>query len=229
MLNRIWGSLFLIASLIYISGCDQASSIADDPISDLPGEIVISEDLSREMWSSPEHEAILSLQKEFIAHVGDAFDRGVTVEDFTRAAKQGAVSGEDPVLNLIFEESNTKSAEFMLRFQSANIALIERYPILLEVQAVIEQEGCSIDKDTSDLTTKFFENFQAVKEFSDEVNLASKSSDVPVCGSYWNQVKLLACSAACGASTVGIGAGLCGWACWCWFCDEESALAEVIC
>ena len=51
----------------------------------------------------------------------------------------------------------------------------------------------------------------------------------PVCGSYWQQVKLAACAALCSASTAGAGTVLCGWACWCMFCTQSSAVAGVIC
>ena len=117
----------------------------------------------------------------------------------------------------------------MLRFRAANQALIDKYPILLEVQESVSQEGCSIQQKTDYMTERFFSNFGAIKDFTLKTSLASKSSDVPTCGSYWNQAKLLTCAGLCGASTAGAGAVLCGWACWCWFCDENSEIADVWC
>jgi hypothetical protein len=52
--------------------------------------------------------------------------------------------------------------------------------------------------------------------------------DKPVCGSYWQQVKLLSCMALCSVATGGWGTVLCGWACWCMLCPE-SVTGDLIC
>ena len=50
-----------------------------------------------------------------------------------------------------------------------------------------------------------------------------------VCGSYWQQVKLAACSGTCGIATAGAASVLCLWGCWCMLCTENSAVYDAIC
>ncbi|WP_124245509.1 hypothetical protein [Cyclonatronum proteinivorum] len=53
------------------------------------------------------------------------------------------------------------------------------------------------------------------------------SGDGPLCGSNWQIVKLAICAAGC--SFTGPGVPICGWACWCMLCPENSGLADAIC
>jgi hypothetical protein len=82
-----------------------------------------------------------------------------------------------------------------------------------------------------DETNYFFDNFQTFNTYR-FVSAAQQIENGilrPVCGSYWNQLKLGICAAGCGVVSGGLAAGLCGWGCWCTFCTRNSALATVIC
>ncbi|RYY83764.1 MAG: hypothetical protein EOO15_20770 [Chitinophagaceae bacterium] len=56
---------------------------------------------------------------------------------------------------------------------------------------------------------------------------AKTTASIPTCGSWLNQAKVLLCAAGC--SFTGPAQVVCGWACWCEFCHDNSVLAGWIC
>lgn len=105
--------------------------------------------------------------------------------------------------------------------------IVSVYPVLLKL-AEEEDRPCAIADQES--VARFFDRLESdALESGDPFtsNLASVIADEPVCGSHWQQAKLLACSAA--ASFCGPTALLCGWGCWCMLCGDNSAVADAIC
>jgi len=230
-MKRISGvGVACVALMVVFAACDSTSPKVDDTSPEAILSQQISDELSDEMWYSEEHQKLLELQKEFVLMVDASLKSGTSDAAF-RAAGQESLNGDDRAFLQLLEKGSAKRASaFEAEYRQAVQALVDRYPILLKVKESLPTKECVVDENRFD---RFFDRFDEIKEFTLNGPMAQvrlgKGAAEPVCGSYWSQVKTLACSAGCGVATAGFGAAICGWQCWCTFCDENSALADVIC
>jgi len=122
-----------------------------------------------------------------------------------------------------------EGVSFLENFSLAKKTLFNRFPSLIGISHELQF-------DLNESIHHFFDNLQNIhREMENRLSGYSQKNDdremgsSPTCGSYWQQAKLLACAGLCSASTLSVGTVLCGWACWCMLCKENSSLSEVIC
>lgn len=183
--------------------------------------VPLSNAQSDEVWNSDEAQTYLSLKDQFVTLIGDALQRGVTEAELRRAAKRSVDLGDDSALAALLFEDPEDATAYVDQLQAAYVHLEEAYPVVQEAQ--VEPQACAIGGSTVDA---FFDNYDTIRTVKLAQTTASRVP--PVCGSGWNQVKFLACAGLCGATTGGLGAGLCGWGCLCTFCSD-SVTGGVMC
>ena len=207
-------AVFLLSA--FAVGCDD-SLIVEEEV--LP----LSEERSEAIVTSPEATAFFSLYDEWTDRVEAAVERGVSVSEMQALASQ-----QSDDLNVILFGSQANADMFVERKQGVINRLMKAYPEL----ATVDTEGAVERCEASDpiLAQNLVEGLgsRATQPSDTVAGEAQARQDGPVCGSRWQQVKLLACAAVAGA-TCGPGAALCGWGCWCTLCSENSALADVMC
>ena len=193
---------------------------------------MLSEEASKEIVKSPEFQNVFKLQNEFLDKISNAVNQGIPLESI-RTATIDAVENNNnkPVYSMLF--SDYQSGEnFFNALSEAKNTFREKHRFIEENKSAFTCSTCS--KTLSEEVNFLFNNFQA---FNNNRYIPGTSSNTeraaePVCGSWWNQVRLGICAVACGVVTVGtagIATAACGWGCWCTFCTQNSALATVIC
>jgi hypothetical protein len=182
----------------------------------------LSEELCYEIVSSKECQTYFNLRYEFLSNVENSIRNGFSVKLLTDVSMAAIIDQKpEPFYNAIFDD-NCEGASYVERLADATKALYNRFPVLHKITS---QGAGELSKESVE---RFFVNVSR-NELSKSSLGNSGVSDEPVCGSYWQQVKLLACAAGCSFATAGVGTALCGWACWCMLCTENSAVADVIC
>ena len=182
----------------------------------------LSEELCFEIVSSNECQTYFNLRYEFLANVENSIRNGNSVSVLTDLS-MAAIRNQklEPFYNVIFDDF-CEGASYVERLTYATKALYKRFPVLKNI----------IPESTEGLSKESIESFY-MNIYRNELIKSSlgnsEVSDEPVCGSYWQQVKLLACATGCSFATAGIGTALCGWACWCMLCTENSSVADAIC
>lgn len=111
---------------------------------------------------------------------------------------------------------------YVERLTNATKAVYNKFPVLNTITSKGAEE---LSKGSIE---RFYMNISKGELSKSSLENGKKSAE-PVCGSYWQQVKLLACATGCSFVTAGVGTPLCGWACWCMLCTENSMVADVIC
>lgn len=183
----------------------------------------LSDELCFEIVSSQECQTYFNLRFEFISNVENSIRNGFSVSMLTDLS-MAAIMDQDiePFYNIIFDDYCEGEA-YVARLAEATKALYKKFPVL---NTIIPEGAEELSKENIE---RFYMNIYN-SELSKSSNvIIGQYKDEPVCGSYWQQVKLLACATACSFATVGVGTVLCGWACWCMLCPENSAVANVIC
>lgn len=182
----------------------------------------LSDELCYEIVSSKECQAYFNLRYEFLANVGNSIKNGYKVTylaDISMAAIRD--QNLEQFYNVFFD-NYCEGESYLVRLTDATKSLYKKFPVLNTI----------ISEDTEELSKGNIERFfinVARSELSKSSLGNSGECDEPVCGSYWQQVKLLACATGCSFATAGVGTVLCGWACWCMLCSENSAVADAIC
>ncbi len=237
---------YFLVCLLFFVGCSKSTTKSDEKqllnneidLSSLRKgneNIILSESESYKIVSSNEFQNILRLQNHFLDLIKKAKLNGITIEKLQAAAlKSGMDENNFEFFEIVFG-SATIGKEFVKELQTNRSLLLSKNGILRNNTAAFICFSCK--KSPLETVNFFFKNYDSfdklrLKQFSVQANLYSDDESLdydPTCGSYWQQVKLVACAALCSASTVGVGTVLCGWACWCMLCPENSALAGVIC
>jgi|GEM_PF-5348515 len=205
--------IFLPLIIVISLSCDNQTSKLikiDEPA-------ILSEEQSFEIVNSNEYTAYFSLRYKFLKLVKTALNNGYSVENLTEISI-GSISKNDheTFYKTIFNDYS-KGVEYVEKLKEAQIKLYTKFPILNTINPESEPNL------TESQVSVFYTNLEAVAiesggSFSNEV------TNGIVCGSYWQQVKLLRCAGLCGAATAGAGAILCGWACGCMLCTENSSV-----
>ena len=202
-----------------------------------------TEELAEALFESEELARFDSLRMDILHRIDDALDRGVEDEELADAFKDvlNETSNADSTAGQYLFLSNDAADDFESEVEFAYTALTTAYPLLVdddpddiedpdfggEFNTVAPGE-CEV---TDEAIDDFFAYFSALYEYATSDSGVEDNNDpyTNVCGSWKNRIALYVCGAACAASTAGVGAALCGWACWCWWCSENSALADAIC
>ena len=151
-------------------------------------------------------------------------------QELLQGLKSGIDSADNPTALLAMTETELGNPLFSdpdgmtkwtREFESAKSDLYAAFPVMSRMSG--EAPECLMGAEQFAAYTASLEGRDGIA-FSDEL---PEDEDGPVCGSYFQQVKLLACAALC--STMGPAAGLCGWACWCMLCSENSAVYDFMC
>lgn len=191
-------------------------------------EFSLSEQDSKKMILSGEFQTMISFQNQFLDAVDNAVKKGTQLPEIEKLALDAAKGNATAFYTVLFGNERA-GAVFFNNYSSAKRSLVNSSPDTRNHPEVFVCKTCYSSQE--DQVRFFFKNFNTFNKYryTGKVDLSSDGKAVPTCGSYWNQFKLLACAAACGASTAGIGAAVCGWGCWCTFCSQHSSAASVIC
>lgn len=201
---------------------------------------MLSESESLEVLASNEAKELILMQNQFIDRVKGAISRGYSIEYLSKISANAINKNEhSEILRIIFGSVKNGNI-FIQNIQRARLNFLTKNKFLLENKDEIVCTSCN--KVTPESASLFFKNLNTfdksrlkvqtksgnVKKLSMYLESVGNESETPVCGAYWQQVKLLACMALCSASTGGAGTLLCGWACWCMLCPK-SVTGEILC
>lgn len=203
-----------------------------------PKDITLSEIDSKKIVESIEFQTLINVQFELVLKIDSTIKSGIPKQRLENEALLSIQNIKNDFYDLVFE--NSKAGEkFIERFQLACKTFLQKYPDLEKNRNEFVCSSCSLQPIEYKVKW-FFKNFEIFNSarLNKQTPVLSRAQvaadliendDDPVCGSYWNQVKLGTCSALCGASTVGLGGPLCVWGCWCTFCTKNSSVADAIC
>lgn len=182
----------------------------------------LSDELCYEIVSSKECQTYFNLRYEFLANVRNSIRNGSKVSLLTDIS-MAAIRDQnlEPFYNIIFDDY-CEGESYVERLTDATKALYKKFPVL---NTIVSESAEELSEGNIE---RFYINI-AKRELSKSSLENSGVCDEPVCGSYWQQVKLLACATGCSFATAGVGTVLCGWACWCMLCSENSAVYDAIC
>ncbi len=184
----------------------------------------MSEELCFEIVSSNECQTYFNLRFEFLSNVENAIKNGFSVSLLTELSMVAITDHDvEPFYTIVFDD-HCEGEFYVARLAEATTALYKKFPVLNTVVPVGTEE---LSKENIERLYMNIYNRTLSKSLTMESD--PYEMDEPVCGSYWQQVKLLACASACSFATAGVGTALCGWACWCMLCTENSAVADAIC
>lgn len=161
----------------------------------------------------------LSLRHQFAVKVNELIEGGYSPEAFAELAFSSETNEDDAItLNtLIF--GNLESADiFYESLEGARSIMLTTFPVILDQE---------VEANFGESVSTLLSYRQAIA--TNGPTIGPPSGGGQVCGSFANQVRLLACATACGLGPGGVVAALCGWKCWCKYCNENSAVAEIIC
>lgn len=223
-------ALFSIGT--FISSCSEHNNFEEEILiesrNSFPSETVCST-----IVTSNEALTYFDLRRDFINILFDAIDRGIdkdTLKDLSLAASTDTLKMKE-LIDSLFSTRNEGIVFFDSIYSSLN-SFVSEYPI-------VDSLGQLYSIDIEESIDELFDNFNGIYRSYGATAIHSSvtgggfSSHVDdiVCGSYANQLRLAACAAGCGLISGGIPAvaAMCGWACWCTFCTENSVTADVIC
>ncbi len=187
----------------------------------------LSEEASLEIVKSTEFQKVVTLQNEFLDKIDRAVKRGTPLDVIQKAfLKAVGTNNYEPVYLMLFENVQNGSL-FFENLAASKRAFVEANR-LYENKQTFSCLTCSRSViEEINIFFKFFDVFNENRLVIYTENAAVKS--LPTCGSWWNQIKLVGCSALCSVTSGGVGAIACVWSCWCSFCTKNSAVANVIC
>jgi hypothetical protein len=189
----------------------------------------LSEDQSYGILLSTEFQNFVQKRNDFLDKISTAVNQGTSLDSIKSAALNGIQNNDYQQFYTLVFGSNQIGESFFNSYVSARNALLQANSFVQEHPEVFSCNTCNVS--LADETNYFFNNFGTFNtyRFAPAAVQTENGLSKPVCGSYWNQIKLGICAGACGATSLGLAAGLCGWGCWCTFCTRNSAVANVIC
>ena len=223
---------YLLLPLMFIAGCTQdvlfedTSNIAIEFRKVTP----LSESESLTLMTSVEARELFSLRLDFLDTLNLAINGGEHIDTIRNLCLDAVTDTAkyNQLLSVLFSSTSTGEA-FFSSIEDARDDLFSEYPTL---DTLADSHCIALDSNINAL----FDDFSSIRS-----SLTNNSGSTygpggfpeggsgPVCGSYWQQVKLLACAAACSTLTGGVGVALCGWACWCTLCTENSEVYNLLC
>jgi len=211
---------FVISILIFLfNSCDNNKT----EMNEIDPHIQLSEKESYKIVTSKEFREYFDLRYDFLERAIYLINSGISAEKLTEICLSSIFSDEQDVFFKTFYSSTEEGHAYMLQLSEAHNNLYKKFPVLYQIQT----ESLSEISDVQVIA--FFNKLEAGDFYGTIDNYPALKSGEITCGSYWQQVKLAACSTACSFATAGIGTPLCGWACWCMLCDENSVVADIIC
>jgi hypothetical protein len=212
--------LFLFVSLIFAVSYGQEASSFE-----------LSEEESTRITESFEFNNLINYQLRFLEVVNGALSQGIPLNKLRNAARESLESGDDEIFcRMIFTDTES-GRRFLENFSSAKKQLIESNQVLTENREVYACTSCkkSITEE-ADAFFNMFDKYRVSKplfENAEQSELQQRNGYT--CGSAWNRVKLIMCTATCAIPSGLLATAFCGWSCWCWFCSENSELGSIIC
>lgn len=235
-INARRACLLLSASVfLAFAGCD--GRLFEEPESRLSEVIdanstasgALTEQQARAIVASPEAAAVFAVFDEWTYAIQASVDSGMSFQEFKRL-----VSGEDIDLMVGVFGGHELLDSYMSRKNKAINDLSQSFPDLAGYGPGYEIANgrCEVS-DEDRLSNMYWSMYNRSGVRVPPMSEIGVNDDPegrhpnPVCGSYWQQVKLLACAGASGA-WCGPGAPLCAWGCWCMLCPN-SPLGDIIC
>lgn len=210
---------FVLISLIFIYSCENKISQLNESFEP----IVLSEKESFEIVVSAEFKTYFALRFDFLNRVSDLLNKGYDAEFLSQVCFASINENQHDLFYETFFDSCFEGERYIVELSQAHQNLYNKFPVLQWI-------GTESDGNLSaDDVKEFFLNIELNLNDGISGELIPLKKGQVVCGSYWNQVKLAGCAGLCSVSTAGAGTALCGWACWCMLCTENSSVADVIC
>ncbi len=218
-------------------------------------EIQLSEIESKEIVQSKEVTNFWNSRKMFLIKIDEAVKGGISIDSLKKAAiievsnpEQSPLTetlfGSRSVGDNFYKELSDKRQEAASKIlskvgdknyficNSCHLPIVQQINYLFENYKTFLFYMDEFGKEKE--IGSYGLNPNSYKKKSSKANILESGNGnylkkMPTCGSWWNQIKLVGCTGLCTATTVGLGAGLCGWGCWCTFCTKNSEVAKVIC
>ncbi len=185
--------------------------------------VELSEKESFEIVSSLEYKKYMEMRFVFLKRVLFLLNNGYCSDQLTQICIDSVNENKHDVFYETFFGSCDEGENYNAGLIEAKINLLNKFPVLDLMFSEYEGDMPEIE------ISNFFNNIELNYCDVDQPDMIPQKKGEVVCGSYWNQVKLAACAGLCSFSTAGAGTALCGWACWCMLCTENSSVADVIC
>lgn len=215
-MKRIFVYLILI---VLFNSCDKNKMEPNE----IDQQIQLSEKESYEIISSKEFIEYFDLRYDFMERAIYLINSGFSAEELTEICLSSIHTGNHDVFYKTFYNSIEEGQEYMLRLNEAHNNLNKKFPVLHQIQT----ENFTYTQDVQ--VVSFFNKLETGYFLGTIENYNTLKSGEVTCGSYWQQVKLAACATGCSFATAGVATPLCGWACWCMLCNENSEVADLIC
>ncbi len=227
-MKRIYQLSFVLLVTLLFSQCEN-----EEKISKSPEELnILSEAESYGIVRSEEFQSYVSLRFHFIDLIYIAIQKGHDLETLKKVTIESINTEKNTQFFSVVFGSKQKGLEYINSLEMSRVALYDKYPVLYEVSSQMKSPEVS-----ANFVNMFYDNLETISKERFVIQKVSKSRvNDPheysiTCGSYWKQIKLIGCSGVCGLATpvVGPGAFLCVWGCWCTLCNDNSAVAEMMC
>jgi len=213
--------LIILVIFFFSTSCDkQDIYYSDNMYTSLKQDnnVILTKEEINAIVSSDEFKNYFNLRARFFSLVKNALNKGYSPELLT-SLTLNSIYFEDnqPIYEKIFG-SYQAGINYMNELIKTKEKLYNKFPALKNLKY---KAHCQYDLNEEGI-------FHFYNTVYNNRTIASRA-EPPVCGSKANQVRLVVCAGLCGLTTAGLGAALCGWACWCTFCNDNSAVADVIC
>ncbi len=209
--------LYPLLAIVALSCDNQASKLIE-----IPESVILTEKESFEIVSSNEYKEYFSLRYQFLKLVKNAIDSGYNAKILTEISIESIQTNDHKVFYTAIFKEDSKGIHYLDKLTEAQLNLYKKFPVLYSINT---DNDPTLSKSQ---ISSFYHSIENSK-INSTGNFSSNQENEVLCGSYWQQVKLLGCAGLCGTATAGAGAVLCGWACWCMLCYENSAVFDSIC
>ncbi|GAB4093272.1 hypothetical protein [Flaviaesturariibacter terrae] len=186
----------------------------------------LSEEESQKIVQSAEYGNALQARMALVETVYAAIERGHSADELQQAFNAGVDKSDYGLFYALLFGGPEEGNSFVRRFSDAQAAFFKAFPVLQKYQDAATCKSCPIDP--KEQFAYLLKNIKAFHELQNLSNAQARNiAGGPTCGSYWKQLLVLGCGAAC--SVTGPAALFCGYKCWCEFCHDNSVLANLIC
>lgn len=213
-------AIMLLTIFIMFTACDRSGLLEDSTVK-------LTEEESYEIVKSDEFQSFIQLNQSYHEKIIKLLDDENMVDIFIETSISSIKDDDYTEYYKTVFGSYHNGKLFMNNLQNARDKLFSTFPVIsdIKVNNRVNFTETEILTSLSNISYRASLPENCMKSHSEN----TEEEEGPVCGSYWQVVKLAACSAACSGATSGIGTPLCGWACWCMLCNENSAVADTIC
>ena len=187
---------------------------------------ILSETESEQIVESTEYQNLFNRTFQLLDKIDSAVNqRGKSLDTIKQSVLEALNNNNYQQIDTVLFSNTQERQDYVNSLVAAKTAFLAANPFITDHLNDFVCQSC--DTSYTARVNYLFNNFQTFTTY--RMAEAEGSSSEPVCGSFWNKVKLGACVAICGATTGGLGGAFCVWGCWCTFCPRNSAVTSTIC